>query len=96
MGGGANSTGRGFGPHLEGGRVFTQQHGDGVLALGALQPDVGGLGAGCFQLRLRLRDIRQRGAAALVQVLSQLQRGGVVLHRLIEQHLLGSWARSEK
>ncbi len=43
-----------------------------VLGLRALQPDIGGLRAGGLELRLRLRHVRDRGAAAVVEILRQI------------------------
>ena len=60
-----------------------------MFALRTLQPDVGGLGSGRLELRLGLRDIRDRGAASLVEILRQLERLGVIRHGLVEQHLFG-------
>jgi len=51
---------------MVGGRVFTQQDGDGVLALRALQADIGGLGARGLELCLGLGHIQPGSNSAIV------------------------------
>ena len=70
-------------------RILAQQHRNRMLGLGALQANVGGLSARRFQLCLRLSNIGQRRGAPVIEILGQLQRPRIVLHRLIEQSPLG-------
>ena len=68
--------------------IFTDEHGDRVRRLGALQPRIGLFsGSSGLQLRLGLVHIRHRSASALVEVFRQLERGRIILDGFIEQHL---------
>ena len=52
---------------------LADQHGDGVLELGALYAELDGLGARGFELSLRERHIALRGDAAIEAVLGELR-----------------------
>ena len=67
-----------------------------MLGLRAPQAGVLGLGARGLQLRLRLLHVGHGRGAALVEILRQLQRAGIVDDRLVEQLCSTSSPRSVK
>src|SRR5579862_2661117 len=58
-----------------------------MLGLGAAQAGVLRLSFGAFELGLRLLDVRDGGGAAMVEVLGQLERPGIVRNRAVEEAL---------
>ncbi|MNF03863.1 hypothetical protein D3C80_2032640 [compost metagenome] len=69
-------------------RRHADQHGDGMFQLGALPPQVDGLGFGAAQLGQRLADVGFGHDAGVVLVFSEVQRTRIGGHGGIEQALL--------
>ncbi len=77
-------------------RRFSHQYRDRMLGLGASQPDIGGLRAGCLQLSLSLIEVGTGGRPSFKQQPGQLHRPCVVGDCLIEQRLLGVLSTQRK
>ena len=81
---GRRGSGDGGGPHIEGGRRLTGQHGEGVLVLGSRDVHIRILGLGAGKLGLRQSDIGLRCHAAVIAVGGELQVLVVGCNGLVE------------
>ena len=68
---------------------LTQQDGNGMFGLRALQEGLGGTSPCGFELCLGLIHVRQGGKTSVVQILGEHQSAGIVGDGLIQNHLLG-------